>query len=51
MDERARQEQRLEILTWAFVALGVVLRVVRYGCNFPLWGDESFLAVNFNTRG
>jgi len=51
MDEQARQSRRLETLTWAFVALGVVLRLFRYGRNFPLWGDESFVAVNFITRG
>ena len=36
---------------WAFVALGVVLRVVRYLLNFPLWGDEAFVATNFIARG
>ena len=36
---------------WAFVALGVALRVLRYLLNYPLWGDESFLAVNFMDRG
>jgi hypothetical protein len=51
MDEQDRQTRRLEALTWGFVALGVVLRLVRYGRNFPLWGDESFVAVNFIARG
>jgi hypothetical protein len=37
-------------VTWGFVALGVVLRVVRYLRNFPLWGDETFLAANFIDR-
>ena len=50
MDEPAWQTRRLDRLTWSFVALGVVVRLVRYGCNFPLWGDESFLAVNFLAR-
>ncbi len=51
MDEQARRSRRLETLTWVFVALGVVLRLFRYGRNFPLWGDESFVAVNFIARG
>jgi hypothetical protein len=51
MDEQARQARRLETLTWAFVAVGVMLRLFRYGRNFPLWGDESFVAVNFIARG
>jgi hypothetical protein len=51
MDERDRQAKRLEALTWGFVALGVMLRLVRYGRHFPLWGDESFVAVNFIARG
>jgi Dolichyl-phosphate-mannose-protein mannosyltransferase len=42
---------RLEQATWAFVWLGVILRVVTFALNFPLWGDEAFVAVNFITRG
>lgn len=38
-------------LTWAFVWLGVVLRVVTFALNYPLWGDEAFVAVNFLNRG
>ena len=37
--------------TWAFVGLGVVLRVVTFALNFPLWGDEAFVAANFISRG
>jgi hypothetical protein len=37
--------------TWAFVWLGVVLRVVTFALNFPLWGDEAFVAVNLIARG
>ncbi len=43
--------RRLSEATWAFVVLGVVLRVVRYLLNFPLWGDEAFVAANFIARG
>jgi hypothetical protein len=35
----------------AFLVLGCVLRIVRYGQNLPLWSDECFLAVNFIKRG
>lgn len=38
-------------LTWAFLALGVALRVGRYLADYPLWGDEAFVAVNFLKRG
>jgi hypothetical protein len=35
---------------WAFVGLGVLLRIVRYLMNYPLWWDEAFVAVNFIRR-
>jgi len=35
---------------WAFVALGVFLRISRFLACFPLWGDESYLAINFSDR-
>jgi hypothetical protein len=35
----------------AFVVLGCLFRLVRYGQNLPLWSDECFLAVNFIKRG
>src|SRR5262245_60322507 len=37
--------------TAGFVVLGVLLRVVRYLLNYPLWCDESMLAANFLDRG
>ncbi len=39
---------------WLFGAallLGLTWRCVRYGMGFPLWGDEAFIAVSFQTRG
>ncbi|MDG3003501.1 glycosyltransferase family 39 protein [Paludisphaera mucosa] len=36
---------------WAFIALGVVVRMLRYAQNLPFWSDECFLAVNFIRRG
>jgi hypothetical protein len=41
----------LETAAWGFVAFGIALRLVRYLLCFPLWGDESMLAVNFLNRG
>jgi hypothetical protein len=47
----ARQADRwLERATWAFVALGVLLRIARYLMDYPLWWDEAFVAVNFIGR-
>ena len=42
---------RFDRAVLAFVALGVVLRVGHYLSNYPLWGDEAFLAINFLRRG
>ncbi|HVW01099.1 MAG TPA: glycosyltransferase family 39 protein [Planctomycetaceae bacterium] len=35
---------------WAFTALGIFLRLSRFLACFPLWGDESYLAINFCDR-
>jgi hypothetical protein len=43
-------ERRLERVTWAFVGLGVLLRVARYAMDYPPWWDEAFVAVNFIHR-
>jgi hypothetical protein len=44
-------ERRVYALTGAFVALGLIVRLVRYGVVYPIWHDEAFLAVNFLDRG
>lgn len=36
--------------TLAVVSLGLAWRVVRYALNFPLWGDEAFVAVTLLER-
>ena len=51
MEEQARQDAAARHADVGLRCLGVGLRLVRYGCNFPLWGDESFVAVNFIARG
>jgi hypothetical protein len=43
--------QGMEFAAWAFLALGVLQRLVRYGLHFPLWGDEYLLTFNFLDRG
>ena len=30
-----------------FIFVGIGLRLFRLGLNFPLWGDEAFVALNF----
>jgi hypothetical protein len=35
----------------AFVVLGVLLRVGHYLLNYPVWGDEAFVALNLPRRG
>ena len=35
---------------WLFVGLGIVIRLVRYVVNYPIWHDEAFLAANFWDR-
>jgi len=43
--------RRIDRAVLAFVALGVFLRIGRYLTNYPIWGDEAFLALNFLRRG
>jgi hypothetical protein len=47
----AEASEWLERATWAFVALGLLVRMVRYLVVYPIWHDEAFLAVNFLDRG
>jgi hypothetical protein len=56
MEASAREDfgpdgRRIELAATAFVALGVLLRVGHYLANYPIWGDEAFLALNFLDRG
>jgi hypothetical protein len=46
-----RTERALSVAVWGFIAFAVLLRFVRFAMNFPLWGDEAFVAVNFLDRG
>lgn len=43
-------ERRLDGAVWAFVMLGIALRLMRYLLRFPLWGDECMVATNFLDR-
>ena len=49
-EDDARSSRRLALATWAFVALGVFVRVFRYAMDFPFWKDEAALAANFLAR-
>lgn len=44
--------RRGTLSTWSLVVLaaGLLARTVRFGLDFPIWGDEAFVAVNFLTR-
>ena len=42
-------QRRADRITWLFVILGIAACTVRFGLRFPLWHDESFLAINFAT--
>ncbi len=50
IDRRDKSRRSLTIATLAVVAAGVLFRVARYASNWPLWGDEAFVAVNLITR-
>jgi len=46
-----RNEAWITRLCWAFVVLGLMIRMVRFLAFYPIWHDEAFLAVNFLDRG
>jgi hypothetical protein len=50
VSEAHSESVRLERAVWFFVGLGILLRVVRYAMEYPLWWDEAFVAVNFIRR-
>lgn len=43
--------KRVEQIVWAFIALGITVRLIRYLLQFPLWPDEAYLAHNYLDRG
>jgi hypothetical protein len=51
--EADSQTLSLQMDRWiyAFLALGVIGRAVRYFARFPLWEDECFVSVSFFQRG
>lgn len=51
MLSRSRQSFLSSRALVSLVCLGIVLRLWRFGQNFPLWGDESLLADNLLQRG
>ncbi len=49
-DDGGLTQTRADRITWGFVILGIAACTVRFGLRFPLWHDESFLAINFARR-
>jgi 4-amino-4-deoxy-L-arabinose transferase-like glycosyltransferase len=43
--------ERLGQIVWAFIALGIAVRLIRYLLRLPLWPDEAYLAHNYLDRG
>ena len=50
-DDPLARANSIERATWAFIGLGVAVRLVTYAMHFPLWGDEAFVAANFLSKG
>ncbi len=49
--EEWRCDSRTRQATWAFVALGLLLRLGRGALDFPIWWDEAFVGANLLHRG
>ena len=49
-EPRVRRRLDAATLTASIVAVGLAWRLVRYLADWPLWGDEAFLAVSVMTR-
>jgi len=39
--------ERLGQLVWAFIALGVVVRLIRYLLHFPLWVNDDLKCIDY----
>lgn len=50
VDDDFRFERLAARAAWAFVAFGIVIRLVRFALAFPMWGDEAMLAANLHDR-
>jgi hypothetical protein len=44
------RRRAIALATYAVVGAGVLWRVARYLANWPLWGDEAYIAVSLLTR-
>ena len=49
-DDPGWTDRRVGAWLRLFLALGIVMRLLRYGLMYPLWGDEAFLAANLMGR-
>ncbi|MFL5341835.1 MAG: ArnT family glycosyltransferase [Gemmataceae bacterium] len=43
-------DRAFRALAWLLIVVGFVVRLERYALDFPIWGDESFVALNFLDR-
>lgn len=44
-------ERQARVWLWTILALGILVRLLRYGLRMPLWYDEACLSANFLQRG
>ena len=49
-DEPGWTDRRIGRWLHIFLGLGVALRLLRFGLNFPFWSDEAYLASNILER-
>ncbi|HEX4055463.1 MAG TPA: hypothetical protein VHX86_14455 [Tepidisphaeraceae bacterium] len=53
MSDDSSRESDSRINTWLllFVSVGIILRLLRYFLDMPVWGDEAALAINILNHG
>src|SRR4051812_41650766 len=49
-DEPGWTDRRVATWLGIFMALGIALRLVRFGLVYPLWRDEAYLVANLLER-
>jgi hypothetical protein len=49
-DRKSSADRWIIAATWFFVVLGILIRLVRYLVDYPIWHDEAFLACSLWDR-
>ena len=49
-DRATSVSRTYRLATFAIIGAGLIWRVARYLANWPLWGDEAYIAVSLLTR-